>query len=154
MGILAPLAAFSASLVGTIVGSNLKLQDASGESLTISGAGWRWSHTPNDRLTTTGTTYATGGQLKYKNNTQRTMRVLYISLVPDSGFKTKGSVQVRINEIGVFFNKFGYFTDIASKTIDFGNGGFELPAGAEINIQTASSDGTSVSLTAEALVAQ
>lgn len=93
--------------------------------------------------------------MKFKNETQRPMRVLYVSLVPDSAFKTKGHVQVLINDISVFLpNKPAYFTDIGSKTIDFGNVGMTLPAGKDIIIQTASSDGTSVTLTAAVVVAQ
>lgn len=156
MGLLTALTSFLGALFGSVTGSAFSITDPkTGESVVVAGKGWSWGRMVNDRLTTTAQTLAAGGSLKYKNETQRPQRVLYVSLIPDSAFKTKGHVQVLINETSVFLpNKAGYFTDIGSKTIDFGDVGYELPAGKDLIIQTCSSDGTSVTLTVAAVVVQ
>lgn len=156
--ILNAITAFIGALVGSAGGGILLSDPKTGEQVAISGKGTSWAHCPNKRLSTSAQTFSedgdNAGTLLWHNQSQGSKKVSYVSLIPDTNCKTKGIVQILINDVLVFQNLVGYFTDVGSDNVDFAPYGMDVPAGAKVFVKLGSSDGTAVACTVKVVLLQ
>ncbi len=99
------------------------------------------------RVTSTSTTKPNTPNIEFKNPLDEEIKVKTISLIPNSSFKTKGIVQVLIDDVEVFLNDaVADFADIASLNIELSPQGKTIKRGKSVQVFIWSPDATSVSL--------
>jgi len=104
-----------------------------------------------DRATTIATAKADVGNpdIEIKNPFDRKARIMGITLIPDSSFKTKGILQLDIARAPYFTGMTAAdFTDISTFSVPISDDGYEVDANETVEIYIWTSDATSSALTA------
>ena len=87
--------------------------------------------------------------LTFDNPHKKSCKVKEISFVPDGTFKTKGMIEIFIQDEIIYKNKnFGNFANVSQVTIPL-NGGTLLKPNESVKIYLKSSDGASVGIAAQ-----
>jgi hypothetical protein len=104
-----------------------------------------------DRGITTATVKSDAGNpdIEITNPFDRPARIMGITLIPDSSFKTKGILQLDIARAPYFTGMTAAdFTDISTFSIPISDDGYEIDANETVEIYIWTSDGTGSALTA------
>ena len=102
-----------------------------------------FSYTKAHRVTTTATARPTKADISLKNPLDKDSKVYEISFIPDSTFKTKGIIEIHIDDALVFEHKaVADFTDLVDMKLKFRTGK-RIKRGKKVEVFVWTSDGSS-----------
>ena len=100
-----------------------------------------------DRGTSTATVYPKVADIKIKNPLDKKLKVMEITILPDSSFKTKGLCRIQIDENVVFeVDTVADLTDVTEYNVPLEHGK-TIQRGKSVEVFLKTSDGTSSILT-------
>jgi len=102
-----------------------------------------FSYTKAHRVTTTATVKPTTPNISLKNPLDKDSKVYEISFLPDTSFKTKGIIEIYVDDAIVFeHNAVADFTDLVDLKIKFRTGK-RIKRGKKVEVFVWTSDGSS-----------
>lgn len=108
-----------------------------------------YSYTELGRATTTNISKQNDADLEFENPLDKEIVVKTVSIVPDSSFKTKGMMLIKVNGTTIFKNKaVADFTDVSESIVEILEGK-TIDAKEKLEVFIWSPDATSVSLTSQ-----